>query len=101
MGHIITPEGIKPDSEKVEAINKLEMPKDVKSLQRLLGMVNYVAKFIPKHSELTEPLRILLQKNVAWHWNKEQEEALINIRNKLKNPPILTFYDVNAPVTLS
>ena len=47
------------------------MPKpedDEQGVHRLLGMVNYVAKFAPNISEVTAPLRELLKKDVAWHW---------------------------------
>ena len=41
-------------------------PKCKKDLQRYLGMVNYLGKFVPRMSEYTAPLRTLLQKNVDW-----------------------------------
>ena len=68
IGHKLTAEGIKPDPEKIEAIVGMPEPQDKKRVQRLLGMVNYVGKFVPNLSEITLPLRELLKKDVAWHW---------------------------------
>lgn len=52
-------------------------------------------------SEITEPLRVLLQKDVSWTWNQEQQAAVENIKAVLSKPPVLKYYDVNEEVTLS
>ncbi len=64
LGHKLTGEGVPPDQSKVEAIINMPAPQDKAGVQRLLGMVNYLAKFIPGMSEITAPLRELLKKNV-------------------------------------
>ncbi|GAB0086148.1 uncharacterized protein DMENIID0001_013540 [Sergentomyia squamirostris] len=56
LGHKLSAEGLHPDESKIEAIEKLQRPHNVKSLQRFLGMVNYLGKFIQNLSDLT-----------AWH----------------------------------
>ena len=50
IGHILTPEGLKPDPHKVEAIVGMPDPTDVQSLRRFLGMVNYLAEPVPPTS---------------------------------------------------
>ena len=57
IGHLLTSEGIKPDPKKVEAVQKMPQPTDVPSVKRFLGMVNYLSKFLPNLSTITEPLR--------------------------------------------
>ena len=64
MGHLPTPKGLKPDQTKVEAILEMPPPTDVKEVKRFLGMVNYLAKFMPLLSDMTLPLRKLEDKNV-------------------------------------
>ena len=49
-----------PDSAKIDAIVNMPPPEDKHGVQRFLGMVNYVTKFIPKVSSITAPLRELL-----------------------------------------
>ena len=75
IGHVLTPEGVKPDPSKVAAILKMEPPKDVAAVRRLVGIANYLSKFLSKLSELCEPLRRLTHKDVEWRWSVEQEEA--------------------------
>ncbi|KAI8518359.1 hypothetical protein Bbelb_043760 [Branchiostoma belcheri] len=62
MGQLPTAAGLRPDPEKVRAITEMKTPDD--SLQRFLGMVNYLnvgrlAKFLPHLSDMCEPLRRL------------------------------------------
>ena len=47
MGHLLTTEGLHPDPEKITVIQNMGTPTDVKSLQRLLGFVNYLSKCMP------------------------------------------------------
>ena len=73
IGHVLTGDGVRPDTSKIEAITKMPKPEDEQGMQRLLGMVNYVAKFAPNISDVTAPLRELLKKDVAWHWTECHE----------------------------
>lgn len=47
MGHVLTEKGLKPDSLKIEAIVGMPHPKNVKDVQRILSLINYLSKFIP------------------------------------------------------
>ena len=54
VGHVISPEGLKPDPAKAEAKKRLNMPPpaDKQSLGRIMGTVSYLQKFAPGLSEL-------------------------------------------------
>ena len=54
--------GLKQIFKKVEAIIKMEQTVDVPAVQRFIGLVKYLSKFLQDLSELCEPLRILTQK---------------------------------------
>lgn len=45
-GHVLTAKGLKLDPHKIQAIIDFKTPKDVAGIHRLLGLVNYLAKFI-------------------------------------------------------
>ena len=62
IGHQLTHKGVKPDPQKIEAIVNMPQPEDKNGIQRLLGMVNYVGKFVPNLPEITSPLRQILKK---------------------------------------
>lgn len=101
LGHIFSAAGIEVDPAKVDAINRIQQPKDKTQLQRFLGMVNYMGKFIPHQSDLTVHLRKLTHKDAEYIWQSEHEEEFIKLKSVLSNAPVLKFYDVNDKVTLS
>ena len=67
MGNLISSKGLKPDPKKVKAIVNMSTPTNVPSLQRLLGMIKYLAQYISNESAITVPLRALLKKEVEWN----------------------------------
>ena len=103
IGHRLTQEGIKPDDEKVRAINDMPAPTYKKEVVRLLGTVNCMGKLIPNLATVTEPMRVLLRKDIEFQWSHEQEKALQEIKSILTKDggPVLRFFDVPEPVTIS
>ena len=101
IGHILSADGVQPDPEKVRAIREMPPPTDKKGVERLLGTINYLAKFIPNMSTVTQPIRELLKSDVTFSWSKSQEKAFDKIKNILSAEPVLTYYDVAKPVTIS
>uniref|UniRef100_A0A1I8BHK6 RNA-directed DNA polymerase n=1 Tax=Meloidogyne hapla TaxID=6305 RepID=A0A1I8BHK6_MELHA len=83
LGHIVSKEGIKPDPEKKSIIQKLQRPKDVKELKSVMGTINYYAKFVREMHEVRGPLDKLLQKNIEWKWEDEQETSFEKINKSL------------------
>ena len=71
MGHIITAGGVKPDPAKVAAILQMPPPQDVPGVKRLYAVVQYLAKFLPKHANDLTPLRNLTRKGVPWEWTAD------------------------------
>ena len=98
IGHVLTPEGVKPDPSKVEAILKMERPSDVAAVRRLVGLTNYLSKFLSQLSELCEPLRRLTHKDVEWSWSAEQEKAFENVKQAVTSAPVLRYFNSSEPV---
>ena len=71
-------------------------PSDKKGVERLLGTVNYLRKFIPNLATVTESIRVLLQKDTEFEWSYEQDQAFREIKEILTKDggPILKFFDV-------
>ena len=93
FGHRLTPDGSKVDSKKTEAIIHIEPPQNVASLQSFNGMVNYLKKFSPVLSELSEPLRRLCKSGVKWAWESKQQSAFEAIKQVIITLPVLDYFD--------
>ena len=86
VGHKLTGEGLKPGKDKVKAILEMREPENHQELETILGMLAYLAKFIPNLSKLNAPLRELKTQE-EWNWNanaKEAYEKCINVYSSSK-----------------
>ena len=100
MGHLLTPQGLRPDPEKIQAILQMPEPKDVTALKRFLGMVTYLAKFMPHLSEMTGPVRRLEDKDMEFKWLPQHSLAMDTIKKFLTEAPVLRYYDVSKQITV-
>ena len=93
MGHKITEKDLEVDPEKVKAIEKFPAPKNVSQLRGFLGLTNFIAKFVPKSTDIVQPLHNLLKKNVLWNWSKAQEAAFQAVKDEISNATKLSYYE--------
>ena len=101
VGHLITDQGVKPDPEKVAAINDIPTPEGPADLHRFLGMTNYLSKFIDNFSKISAPLRHLLHKEAHFAWQPEHQKIFDDLKCMITSPPVLAYYDVSRPLTLT
>ena len=99
-GHVLSAEGLKADPDKVRAVLDMPNPTGAKGVQRCVRFVNYLARFMPRLSEVCEPLRRLLDKDVLWHWLPKHDTAMKEIKALVTAVPVLRYYDVSKPVTI-
>ena len=76
-------------------------PSNKMEVQRSLGMVTYLGKFPPNLSEETAPLRQLLEKDVDWHFDKSNHNAIQTLKHLVRSSPILTYYDPNHALRIT
>ena len=77
-------------------------PTDKKGVERLLGTVNYLGKFILNLATVKQPIRTLLRKDTDYQRSFEQERAFQEIKNLLiREGPVLKYFDVTKPITIS
>ena len=100
FGHRLTPDGIKVDPKKIEAIIQMDPPQNVANLQSFNGMINYLKKFSPVLSELSEPLRRLCKSGVKWAWELEQQSAFEAIKQVITTLPVLAYFDKTKKHTI-
>lgn len=100
IGHIATDEGLRVDPAKVRAIVEMPAPKDKAGIQRLLGLAQYLSKFLPHLSDITKPLRELTQNDVEWTWESPQQKALDTLKKAVTTTPVLRYYNLKEEVTI-
>ena len=101
LGHIISKDGIRADPKKVKAITEMPEPTNVAELRRVLGMINFLGRFLPNLSEVLKPVTELLEKDKAWQWAEPQRRALSKAKELLTSAPTLVHYDLAKPTVVS
>jgi ribonuclease HI len=89
LGFIVSERDIKANLEKIAAITNMGPIKDLKGVQRVMGCLAALSRFIPRLGEKGLPLYRLLRKAERFTWTPEAEEALGNLKALLTNAPIL------------
>lgn len=100
LGHVISPEGISPDEEKVLAVVGMKEPICLQQLRTFLQTCSWFRKFIPDFAKVAEPLTRLTKKSQAWVWSTEQGKAFETLKKLLTTAPILVQADYTKPFVL-
>lgn len=101
LGHVVSREGVRPDRSKVEAINRMAVPTDVKGIRRLLGSLNYYRRFVPDMAAHLVPLNNLLKKGSKVVVTPDIEEKLRRCMDALMREPVLAFPDFAKTFTVT
>ena len=97
---MISKDGIKPDSKKVEAIRDLPEPKSVLEIRGFIGMCSYYRRFVPNFSKIAEPLIDLTKKYARFKWTSECQTAFDFLKESLTVVSLLAYPDTNKPYVL-
>ena len=100
LGHVVTTDGISPQSEKTKVIDNLEPPKTPKGVREFLGMASFYRRFVPDFSRTAKPLTNLTKKDVTYHWTGHCQEAFEKLKAALVSPPILAYPDMTKSFKL-
>ncbi|XP_062541036.1 uncharacterized protein K02A2.6-like [Armigeres subalbatus] len=95
LGHVLSADGIKPDTDKLESIRRFREPKSAEEVRSFLGLVNYLSKFIPNLATLTYPLRRLTVQKQSFVWGSEEQVAFEKLKAHMVRPTTLGHFDAS------
>jgi hypothetical protein len=101
LGHVVTAEGVKPDSGKVKAVANFPTPRTQKDLKSFLGLAGYYRRFIANFSAIARPLTNLLKKDTNWKWEEREQSSFDMLKSRLTNAPLLQYPDFSKPFILT
>ena len=47
------------------------------------------------------PLRLLMEKDIEWHWTEKQDDSVEALKKLISSTPVLIYFDPHKQVTLS
>jgi len=92
---------VRISEKRVAAIDKIQAPKNVKGLQRVLGMFSYWKKYLKNYSKNTYHMRQLLKKDKEFKWTPECQKELEYLKTCVTSDPILKPIDLNRDLVIS
>jgi hypothetical protein len=101
LGYVISERVIEVDKAKVETVEQLPPPTDVKSLRSFLGHAGFYRRFIKDFSKITKPLMHLLQKDVAFDFEEKCLAAFQTLKSALVSAPIIQPPDWIQPFEIT
>lgn len=102
LGHVLGRGVIRPQQDKVEAVQNCQRPQTKKAVRSFLGLVGWYRKFIPDFASRAAPLTDLTRKdaNPKVQWGEEQERAFADLKGALCKGPVLQSPDFTKPFTV-
>jgi hypothetical protein len=106
LGYVLTRDGIKPQSNKVQAILAIKLPTGVRQLRHFLGMAQYYRDLWARRSKMLAPLTSLVgecgqtktsktkgTKQVPWHWDEVHQRAFNHVKATTTKDVVLAYPD--------
>ena len=96
--HIMSKDGIRIDLERVMAIDRIPKPKNVKGIQSFFSQVNFLRRLVTNFAEISRPISKMLKKGEEVKWDEEPSKAFDEIKEAIKNAPILRAPNYAKPM---
>ena len=93
LGHIIEDKKVKPLTSRIDGVQKLEPPTSMKALQRYLGTINFLAKYVYGMQPILQPLYNLLHKENDFKCTKEPQTIFEQMKRTITHKLELSMPD--------
>ena len=93
LGHIIDHKGLHADADKMARIRDWRTPRELGDVQRFLGLVQYLAHFMPDVSAYSGPLAAITKNGHAFEWRPLHQRCFEMIKHLAYKSPILRPID--------
>ena len=95
LGHVIGGGHVKPEMNKLEAVENFPVPKTKKEVRSFLGLTGYYRRFVKDYAAMAVPLTNLTRKEYPETvvWTEECDKAFNALKNMLTSTPVLSSPD--------
>ena len=86
------------DEEKVKTIREWPMPTSITEVRSFHGLASFYRRFVKDFSTIAAPLTKIIKKSISFKWGEEQNNAFLDLKNKLCSTPVLSLPDFNKKI---
>ncbi|MBW0533210.1 hypothetical protein O181_072925 [Austropuccinia psidii MF-1] len=97
LGYVVSSDGLKMDSSKVQQILNWPQPKNIKVLQSFLGFANFYCHLIKNYSKKLTALTSLLKKDSPFIFNEVAHSQFQLLKEAFTTAPILSHFNPSLP----
>ncbi|GBG76584.1 hypothetical protein CBR_g22464 [Chara braunii] len=101
LGHFVTPEGISPLSDKIQAIQEWSEPRNITDVRSFLGLVGYYQRFIKGYSKIVAHFTKLQYEDRSFDFGEEARESFLALKAALLSAEVLRIYDPLLPTRVT
>jgi len=97
LGHLVSERGIEVDKAKIEVVEQLAPPVNIKGIRSFLGLAGFYQRFIKDFSFIARPLTLLLAKDAPFEFDDACLTSLELLKNALIFASIIQPSDWSLP----
>jgi hypothetical protein len=100
LGFLVSYRGIEANPEKIKTMEAMRPPARIKEVQKLMGCLAALSRFIYRLAERALPFFKLLRKSRPFVWTNDVEEAFQELKRYLTSPLIMVALEPGEPLLL-
>ena len=98
--HQWSAKGLSPDPKKIAAVKRMNLPQDVEMMRSFLRLVNYLNRFSPHLTELSEPLREICRQDTEFELTNSVHVAFSRTKEEISKNVTLPYFNPMSSTTL-
>ncbi|GBG60304.1 hypothetical protein CBR_g4259 [Chara braunii] len=101
LGHYVTPQGIRPLADKIEALRVWPEPTNTTDVRSFMGLAGYYQRFITGYSRIAAPMTILQSPKVPFVFDDDARPSFQALKTVMLMAPVLSIYDPTLPTRVT
>ncbi|GBG63924.1 hypothetical protein CBR_g39929 [Chara braunii] len=101
LGHYVTPQGICPLVDKIEAIRVWPEPTNTTDVRSFMGLAGYYQRFITGYSRIAAPMTRLQSPKVPFVFDDNAHRSFQALKTAMLMAPVLSIYDPTLPTRVT
>ena len=97
---IIGEDRVRMEKEKVQGVIEWPVPKDMKDVQKFLGLANYYRQFVKDFTKIAKPLYEMTRKENKWSWGEKQQKVFEELKKRFTTEPVLVTLDLDKEMRM-
>ncbi|GBG89879.1 hypothetical protein CBR_g49727 [Chara braunii] len=101
LGHFVTPKGIRPLADKIQAIVDWPEPRCTTDVRSFMGLAGYYQRFVESYSKVAAPLSGLQSPKVPFEFDDAARGAFTTLKAAMQAAPALRIHDPTLPTQVT